>query len=132
MQHADSQLFAESTLEEVRLSAQAPEQAENLLKSYGFSMFKDAHPSTLSGGQKQRLLLAVAESIDRSILILDEPTSGLDGENMRLLAARLRQLADHGKTILVITHDQEFISLACSRLIRMERGRKVFDEQIVR
>jgi energy-coupling factor transport system ATP-binding protein len=131
MQHADSQLFAERALEEVRLSAHVPEQAENLLESYGLSMFKDAHPSTLSGGQKQRLLLAVAESMDHPLLILDEPTSGLDGENMRLLAARLRQLADHGKTILVITHDQEFISLACSRLIRMERGRKVFDEQIL-
>ncbi|MCO7127052.1 energy-coupling factor ABC transporter ATP-binding protein [Sporolactobacillus shoreicorticis] len=131
MQHADSQLFAESALEEIRLSAQAPEQAETLLESYGLSPFKDAHPSTLSGGQKQRLLLAAAESMKPSILILDEPTSGLDGENMRLLAARMREFAARGKTVLVITHDQEFIALACSRLIRLEHGRKIFDKQIM-
>jgi len=132
MQHADSQLFAESVLEEVRLSARIPERAENLLQSYGLFSYKDAHPSTLSGGQKQRLLLAVAESMEPSILILDEPTSGLDGENMRLLATKLRQLAAQGKTVLVITHDQEFITLACTRLIRIEHGRKVTDAAIIR
>lgn len=132
MQHADSQLFAESAIAEVRLSARDPEQAESILASYGLAPFKESHPSTLSGGQKQRLLLAVAESMEPSILILDEPTSGLDGENMRLLADRLRTLAARGKTILVISHDQEFIALTCTRIIRMEQGRKISDEAIIR
>ncbi|MET1249292.1 ABC transporter ATP-binding protein [Sporolactobacillus sp. STCC-11] len=132
MQHTDSQLFAESAREEVRLSAKKPEKAESILASYGLAPFKASHPSTLSGGQKQRLLLAVAESMDSSILILDEPTSGLDGETMRLLAERLRVLAARGKAILVISHDQEFIASTCTRIIHMEQGQKIKDEAIIR
>ena len=75
--------------------------------------YRDAHPSALSGGQKQRLAIACAIFSGRRILILDEPTSGLDGQNMRLIAEKLKSEARHGRTILVITHGRERIERCC-------------------
>ena len=71
---------------------------------------RDTHPSALSGGQKQRLAIACALSFSgRRIRILDKPASGLDGQNMRLIAEKLKSEAQHGRTILVITHNRERI-----------------------
>ncbi|RYL92619.1 ABC transporter ATP-binding protein [Sporolactobacillus sp. THM19-2] len=130
MQHPDSQLFSESVLDELNLNAANSRQAEELLSAYHLLPFSKKHPSTLSGGQKQRLTLAVAEAVNPEILLLDEPTSGLDGQNMRLIAGRLRMMASSGKTIIVITHDLEFISIACTRVIRLENGKKVRDDEL--
>ncbi|MCI1881789.1 MAG: ABC transporter ATP-binding protein [Sporolactobacillus sp.] len=121
MRRPDSQLFCESGLAEVR-SGGHPAQAESLLACYHLQNLAERHPATFSGGQKLRLLLAVAEARDPAILLLDEPTSGLDGENMRRVARRLRQRADSGKTVLVITHDREFIAAACTRILHMKNG----------
>ena len=77
--------------------------------------------STLSGGQKQRLAIACAIFSGRGILILDEPTSGLDGQNMRLIAERLRSEARNGRTILVITHDRELIESCCDNIVDVEK-----------
>ena len=85
------------------------ERARELLKQLGLYGYKDVHPATLSGGQKQRLSLACGILSGRDVLIFDEPTSGLDGGNMRIIADMLRNEADKGKTILVITHDGELI-----------------------
>ena len=79
----------------------------------------DAHPSALSGGQKQRLAIACAIFSGRRILILDEPTSGLDGQNMRLIAERLKSEARNGRTILVITHDRELIESCCDNVVEV-------------
>ena len=57
----------------------------------------------------------------RRILILDEPTSGLDGQNMRLIAERLRSEARNGRTILVITHDRELIESCCDNIVDVEK-----------
>jgi energy-coupling factor transport system ATP-binding protein len=121
MRRPDSQLFCESGLAEVR-SGGHPAQAESLLACYHLQNLAERHPATFSGGQKLRLLLAVAEARDPAILLLDEPTSGLDGENMRRVARRLRQRADSGKMVLVITHDREFIAAACTRILHMKNG----------
>ena len=86
--------------------------------------WKDSHPATLSGGQRQRLAVACALLSDKDILILDEPTSGLDGRNMRLIAGDLRRAAQSGKTILVITHDEELIDICCDYRIDIDRENK--------
>ena len=67
----------------------------------------------LSGGQRRRIDIARALIHRPEILILDEPTSGLDGQNMRLIAERLKSEARNGRTILVITHDRELIESCC-------------------
>ena len=84
----------------------------------------------MSGGQKQRLAIACAIFSERGILILDEPTSGLDGKNMRLIAEKLKKAAKSGRTVLVITHDSEFISACCDHAVKIKgkserEGRKI-------
>ena len=112
-----TQFFTASVAEELLLNTELTEEnkdrARHLLKEFGLYEYRAAHPSALSGGQKQRLAIACAIFSGRRILILDEPTSGLDGQNMRLIAERLRSEAQHGRTILVITHDRELIESCC-------------------
>ena len=105
--------MADELLLNTELTEERKSYARNLLKELGLYEHRDAHLSALSGGQKQRLAIACAIFSGRRILILDEPTSGLDGQNMRLIAERLRSEAQHGRTILVITHDRELIESCC-------------------
>ena len=118
-----TQFFTASVAEELLLNARLTEEnksrARNLLNELGLYEYRGAHPSTLSGGQKQRLAIACAVFSGRGILILDEPTSGLDGQNMRLIAERLRSEARNGRTILVITHDRELIESCCDRIAKI-------------
>ena len=65
------------------------------------------------------LFIACAIFSDRRILILNEPTSGLDGQNMRLIAEKLKSEARRGRTILVITHDKELIESCCDRIAKI-------------
>ena len=118
-----TQFFTASVAEELLLNTELTEEskdrARHLLKEFGLYEYRDTHPSTLSGGQKQRLAIACAIFSGRGILILDEPTSGLDGQNMRLVAERLRSEARNGRTILVITHDRELIKSCCDNVVEV-------------
>ena len=118
-----TQFFTASVAEELllntRLTEESKGRARHLLKEFGLYEYRDAHPSALSGGQKQRLAIACAIFSGRRILILDEPTSGLDGQNMRLIAERLKSEARNGRTILVITHDRELIDSCCDDIVEI-------------
>lgn len=112
-----AQFFTNSVTEELLLGVSRTEErlekARNLLKKFALYPYKDAHPAILSGGQKQRLSIACGLLSGREILLFDEPTSGLDGGNMRKIASSLAEAAAEGKTILVITHDEELIQACC-------------------
>ena len=118
-----TQFFTASVAEELLLNTELTEEnkdrARHLLKEFGLYEYRDAHPSALSGGQKQRLAIACAIFSGRRILILDEPTSGLDGQNMCLIAERLKSEARNGRTILVITHDRELIESCCDNVVEV-------------
>ena len=120
-----TQFFTASVAEELLLNTELTEESKDrariLLKELGLYEYRDAHPSALSGGQKQRLAIACAIFYGRRILILDEPTSGLDGQNMRLIAERLKSEARNGRTILVITHDRELIESCCDNVVEVEK-----------
>ena len=88
-------------------------KAREILKLFDLYGYKDAHPAVLSGGQKQRLSIACGLLSGRDILLFDEPTSGLDGGNMRKIASAFCKAAAEGKTVLVITHDEELIRSCC-------------------
>ena len=120
-QNADCQLFSDSVAEELLLNRPELSSAEieALLDAYGLLAFKESHPMILSGGQKQRLAIAIAELVDASVILLDEPTSGLDYRNMRRISLRLKMLAAGGKTVLVISHDYEFIASSCAAAIHI-------------
>ena len=76
----------------------------------------------LSGGQKQRVAIASAIASERPIILFDEPTSGLDLNHMRQTAEAVNRLAASGKTIVIVTHDPEFILRCCDQVIHMENG----------
>ena len=115
MQDVNHQLFAESVAEECFLGNEGvtQEEIEKVLDSLILSEQAEAHPQCLSGGQKQRLAVAVALLAQKNILLFDEPTSGLDYCNMRNVGGILRELANQGKVVLVVTHDLEFIEEVC-------------------
>ena len=119
-----TQFFTESISKELLLGTEYDvenlEMAKNLLKNMHLYDYKDSHPASLSGGQKQRLAVCCALLSSKNILILDEPTSGLDAENMFLIAKALKNAAKKGKTILVITHDEEFMNACCECRINMD------------
>ena len=118
-----TQFFTNSVTEELLLrsdySPERLERARALLKKLGLYEYKEAHPAALSGGQKQRLSIACGILSDRGVVNFDEPTSGLDGGNMGIVADVLRSEVKAGKTILVITHDQELIRRCCDNAVTL-------------
>lgn len=120
MQDVNYQLFGDSVKEEVLLGAAYPEHCEEVMKALGLEAFVDRHPMSLSGGQKQRVVVAAAMLSNRPLLVLDEPTSGLDRSHMEQVGALLQQLKAQGKTIVVITHDDELAADWCDRVVFWE------------
>ena len=121
MQDVNHQLFSDSVWGECRMSA--PEASDNqiseVLDSLHLLPFRERHPMSLSGGQKQRLAVATALLSEKPVLIFDEPTSGLDYARMVEVSGVIRSLARHGRIVLVVTHDQEFMQRACDRVLRL-------------
>lgn len=101
---------------------------ERLVREYLGRMdmleYIDRHPKQLSGGQQQRVAIARALVCDADILLADEPTGSLDGENAMQIIDILRNIADSGKTVVMVTHDME-AAAKCDRCIRLDRGEVV-------
>ena len=120
MQDVNYQLFSDSVREEILLGAAHPEQCDAVMQALGLDGLADRHPMSLSGGQKQRVVVAAAMLSDKPFLLLDEPTSGLDRGNMQQVGQLLQQLKAQGKTLLVITHDEELAADWCDRIISLQ------------
>lgn len=124
MQDVNHQLFTESVLDEILLSMknEDKQRAREILDGMDLLPYEDCHPMGLSGGQKQRVAVASAIASDRPLILFDEPTSGLDLFHMRQVAGVVNQVADAGKTALVVTHDPEFILRCCNYVLHLENG----------
>ena len=124
MQDPNYQLFSDSVIGEMALTASGempnPEDVRRILSALELTSVQGRHPLSLSGGQKQRLCVALAALSPARILFFDEPTSGLDFENMNRVAKMLKELSKK-KTIIVISHDNEFLNLACTRIISLSK-----------
>ena len=120
MQDVNYQLFSDSVREEVLLGAAYPEQCDAVLQALGLDGLADRHPMSLSGGQKQRVVVAAAMLSDKPLILLDEPTSGLDLGSMQQVGQLLQEWKAQGKTLLVITHDEELAANWCDRVIRWD------------
>ena len=125
MQDVNHQLFTESVLDEILLGMNSQDEnaALEILERLNLKDYASSHPMALSGGQKQRVAIGSGVSSGREIVVFDEPTSGLDYKQMLAVSATLHKLAASGKTLLVITHDPEFILNCCQSVIRMEHGK---------
>ena len=101
---------------------EAKERAWKLLKQLGLSDKADAYPYQLSGGQQQRVSIARALALKPKVLFFDEPTSALDPELTGEVLAVMRQLAEEGMTMLVVTHEMGFARNVSSKTVFMENG----------
>lgn len=124
MQDVNYQLFADSCENECMLGNPniTKEDTNKLLNEALLNGLNDRHPQSLSGGQKQRLALAVCKASDKDILLLDEPTSGLDFASMLAVKDTLNNLASEGRSIIVVTHDIEFLNLVCDRVMSLTKN----------
>ena len=108
--------------------AEIRERVNDLLKRFELSDKLHAKTKTLSKGLKQRLNLCLALLHEPSILILDEPTSGLDPFSVNIVRKQILQFRDEGKTILITTHNMQEAQQICDRILIMNRGNIIADE----
>ncbi|KQW17213.1 amino acid ABC transporter ATP-binding protein [Streptomyces sp. Root369] len=130
-------LFAHKTvlqnvsLAQVKVRGRKKEQADRhsreLLDRVGLADQADKYPAQLSGGQQQRVAIARALAMEPKALLFDEPTSALDPEMINEVLEVMRQLAQEGMTMVVVTHEMGFARSAANRVVFMDDGRIVED-----
>lgn len=101
---------------------QAKEKALGILERVGLKDRADAYPSQLSGGQKQRVAIVRALCMNPDVMLFDEPTSALDPEMVGEVLSVMKQLADEGMTMIVVTHEMGFAKDVADRVIFMADG----------
>ncbi|GEL05939.1 amino acid ABC transporter ATP-binding protein [Rummeliibacillus stabekisii] len=102
--------------------AEAIAEAKELLKKVGLEDKADVYPSKLSGGQKQRVAIARALAMKPDIMLFDEPTSALDPELVGEVLATMKELADEGMTMVVVTHEMGFAREVADWIVYMNEG----------
>lgn len=101
----------------------AEKRAKELLRHIGLANKADAFPSSLSGGQKQRVAIVRAMMLSPEVLLFDEPTSALDPESIGDVLSLIRELADRGMTIMIVTHEMSFAKEIATRIVFVDKGR---------
>ena len=114
------------TLAPVTLKLKTKEEAEaravELLERIGLPDKANAYPATLSGGQKQRIAIARALAMNPKVMLFDEPTSALDPEMVGEVLDLIKQLANEGMTMVIVTHEMGFAREVADRVLFMEGG----------
>lgn len=105
-----------------RTKEEAKANALKYLRIVGMEQFVNAKPRQLSGGQKQRVAIARALAMDPEVMLFDEPTSALDPEMVGEVLKVMRQLANEGHTMLIVTHEMEFAREVSDRVVFMDKG----------
>ena len=101
---------------------EAYDNAMRLLRMVGLAGKADNYPDELSGGQKQRIAIARTLAMDPDIIFLDEPTSALDPTMVGEVQSVIRDLAETGKTMMIVTHEMAFARSICNRVFYMDEG----------
>ncbi len=114
------------TLAPVKLNLMSKEEADKkameLLERVGLTDKADAYPAQLSGGQKQRIAIVRSLAMNPEVMLFDEPTSALDPEMVGEVLELMKQLADDGMTMVVVTHEMGFAREVASRVLFMADG----------
>jgi energy-coupling factor transport system ATP-binding protein len=134
-QNPDHQLFSESVEEEMAFALKnfgfAPEVVEKRvswgLELFGLEEYRKSSPLVLSGGEKKRLTLACILAWDPQVVILDEPTVGQDSLQKEKLSGTIGMLRQSGKTVVVVSHDIEFLWPLQPRIVVMKGGKVAGD-----
>ena len=110
----------------VRLKKMTPEEAsakaDELLKRIGLSEKADAHPPQLSGGQQQRIAIVRALAMNPDVMLFDEPTSALDPEMVGEVLSLMKDLAESGMTMVIVTHEMGFAREVADRVLFINDG----------
>ena len=111
---------------QVKVLKRSKEDAEQVamkyLKIVGMDKYINAKPHQLSGGQKQRVAIARALSMEPDVMLFDEPTSALDPEMVGEVLKVMKDLAESGLTMLIVTHEMEFAREVSDRVVFMDKG----------
>jgi len=135
-QNPDEQLFCTSVQEELKFGPTnigadphvTSQRVEEILGDIGLAKYREVWPKYLTKGERQRLALASVVVMDPDVLIVDEPTTGLDWvESLQILDYLERLRNERKKTIIIITHDMNIVSLYARRVVVMAKGRVVGD-----
>jgi polar amino acid transport system ATP-binding protein len=105
----------------------AKKKAQELLSRVGLSDKINSYPPQLSGGQKQRVAIARSLAMEPEIMLFDEPTSALDPEMVGEVLDVMRQLADVGMTMMIVTHEMGFAREAGTRVLFLDEGKILED-----
>ena len=124
-------LLKNMTLGPIQLLKKSPEEAEAkamaLLERVGLADRANAYPNQLSGGQKQRVAIVRALAMEPDVMLFDEPTSALDPEMVGEVLEVMKQLAEDGITMVVVTHEMGFAREVGDRVLFMDHGHLVED-----
>jgi energy-coupling factor transport system ATP-binding protein len=134
-QNPDHQLFSETVKQEIGFALKnfgfdeetIQKQITWALNLLSLTQYRETSPFMLSGGERKRVALASVLAWDPKILILDEPTIGQDHEQKEILRQFIVQLQTQGKTVVIVTHDVEFVAECNPRVVLMKEGRIVAD-----
>ena len=114
------------TVAPIKVGGKSKDEAEKialeLLKKVGLEDKKEAYPSSLSGGQKQRIAIARALTMKPDVMLFDEPTSALDPEMVGEVLNVMKDLANEGMTMVVVTHEMGFAKEVGDRILFMDNG----------
>lgn len=134
-QNPDKQLFCETVEEEIAFgvrnlglpSDQVEQKVNEMMAYFELTQYAQAYPLSLSAGEKRRLAIAAVFALEPELLVLDEPTTGLDPYRKKLLGDYLDKVIDAHRGVVVISHDQKFISRYATRLIKLQEGQFMED-----
>jgi energy-coupling factor transport system ATP-binding protein len=134
-QNPDNQLFSETVEQEIAFALKNFNFAEEVIEKrvtwalnlLGLTQYRKTSPFLLSGGERKRVALASVLAWDPAMLILDEPTIGQDYEQKEKLRQFILQMHTQKKTVIVVTHDVEFVAECNPRVLLMREGRIIAD-----
>lgn len=133
-QYPEKMFFSPSVEEELKATLknfgvegeELESRVEEILEEFRLADLRDRTPFSLSGGEQRRLSIAIAFSWDPDYIILDEPTTGLDGESRRDLTKTIENVLSKGKTVIIVTHDLEYLFEFAPKIILLNQGTIVF------
>ena len=103
------------------------QEAMQMLKRVGLAEKKDVYPRQLSGGQKQRVAIIRMLMMHPEIMLFDEPTSALDPEMIGEVLDLIKKVADTGKTMVIVSHEMNFVKKVSNRVLFIDGGKVIFD-----
>ncbi|MBD3185503.1 ATP-binding cassette domain-containing protein [Candidatus Bathyarchaeota archaeon] len=137
-QNPDNQLFSPTVRDELAFSLKnrgtREEDLEPLidetLKEFNLVHLKNRSPFLLSGGERKRVAMASLACMKQPVLVMDEPTQGQDGTQKRNLENMFRRLQENGRTLIIVSHDVDFVARLANRVIVMEKGHVLVDGSV--